>query len=283
MPNYRVTPPNEPFENKRYVEWVQDWSNWFYQINPDHNNNGDVVFLRSMPLAEGKYLDEGVVMVGNDSLEISADQRVLIPIITANYVADHSETSEWLYGMVRSHIAGGDHHPLKEQLRIDGQPIDDGNKDEDDLRRYEIETPIFMIGIPDISDSSYEKSLKDQMEIPMQSPGFFPSVTRGYFVMLELNAGKDYYIECYATGLTTAFEQYHASLLYHIVVNESRKQKQLTVPPSRLSNNLISKVRDKHHKGEFDKNEFEKIKGYLEMSKEKIGMGMLGNSQKKGN
>src|SRR6476620_6360850 len=283
MRNYKVIPPNESFKNKRYIEWVQDWSNWFYQINPDRNNNGDVVFLRSMPLTGGKYLDEGVVMVGNDSLEISADQRVLIPIITANYVADHSETSEWLYGMVRFHIAGGDRYPLKEQLRIDGQPIDDENKDENDLGRYEIETPIFMLNIPDISDSSYERSLKDQMEIPMQTPGFFPSVTRGYFVMLEFNAGNDYYIECYSTGLTTAFEQYHASLLYHIVVKESHKQKQLNIPPSRLSKNIMSKLRDKHHKGEIDKNEFEKIKGYLEMSKEKIEIGMLGNSQKNEN
>ena len=178
MSNYSVIPPNEPFKNKRYIEWVQDWSNWFYQPNPDRNNNGDVVFLRSKPLGEGNYADEGIVMVGNESLEISADQRVLVPIITANYVSDNSESPEWMYGMVRSHISSGDNPPVVEQLRINGDPIKLFDPKDMDFSNYEIETPLFMLSIP---ESSSGKSLKDHMEVPMQTPGLFSSVTRGYF------------------------------------------------------------------------------------------------------
>ena len=151
------------------------------------------MFLRGLPLTGGNYADEGVVMVGNDSLEISADQAVLVPIIMANYVAGNSDTSDWLYGMVRSHILGGDHPPHKEQLRINGKPINDRKTDDEQkmiLGKYDIETPVFMISIP---DSPVGMSLKHQIENPIESSGFFPSVTRGYFVMLKLNAGENYY------------------------------------------------------------------------------------------
>jgi hypothetical protein len=52
VPDYTVISPDKLFKGKRYVEWVQDWSNWFYQSNPDRNNNGDVVFLQSPPFTE---------------------------------------------------------------------------------------------------------------------------------------------------------------------------------------------------------------------------------------
>jgi hypothetical protein len=269
MSEYTVIQPSQAFKNKTYQGWVQDWSNWFYQANPDRNNNGEVVFLRSMPLSDGNYTGEGVVMVGNDSLEISEDQGVLVPVITANYVADHSETAEWLYGTVRSHILGGDHPPSKEQLRINGEPFDDGSGEEY-LGKYEIETPIFTLNIP---DSSLGPSLKDQIEVPMQSPGFFPSVTRGYFVILRLSAGE-HDIECYATGATTAYGQYYASLLYHISVQESREREQVNVPPSRLGKNIIANLQDKHTKGEIDKNEFERLKTLLLRSRQSLVKGM---------
>jgi hypothetical protein len=226
-----------------------------------------------MPLSGGSYADEGVVMVGNESLEISDEQGVLIPVITANYVADHSETTEWLFGTVRSHIFGGDHPPFKEQLRINGKSIDDGSEEEH-LGKYEIETPIFMLNIP---DSTYGQSLKDQMEIPMQTPGFFPSVTRGYFVILKLNQGK-YDIESYATGATTASGQYHASLLYHIVVQETRKREQVNVPPSRLSNSFMAKLQNKLTNGEIDETEFERLKTLLVGSRQSLVKGILGST-----
>jgi hypothetical protein len=277
MSKYTVIQPYQTVKNKTYVEWVEDWSNWFYQANPDRNNNGDVVFLRSMPLSGGNYTDQGVVMVGNESLEISEDQGVLIPVITANYIADHSESTDWLYGMVRSHIFSGDHPPLKAQLRINGNQIEDGGE-EDDLGKYEIETPVFMVNIP---DSSYGTSLKDQMEAPMQSPGFFPAVTRGYFVIIMLTPGT-YDIECYATGATTALGHYHVSLLYHIIVQKSRERKQVNVPPSKLIKNIVAKLQDKHTKGELDSVEFDRLRKLLATSRVGLVEGIVGSAQKNG-
>jgi hypothetical protein len=273
-PPYRVVPPDELYRNKRYGEWVQDWSNWFYRINPDQNNEGDVVFLRGMP-STGTYLtEEAVVMIGNESLEISENQRVLIPIITANYVAENSESSEYLYGMVRSHIFNGDHPPLPQQIRINGEPIQIDN-----LSAYEIETPIFMINIPDTSGGGM--SLKDQMESPIQSAGFFPSVTRGYFVMLELYAGNDYYIECYSTGAPTAVGPYHVSLFYHVLVKANIEQQRSSIPPSRLSKKILSKAREKCEKEEIDPREFDRIKCYLDYSVTDIDNAVTNMSRRK--
>jgi hypothetical protein len=219
-------------------------------------------------------------MVGNESLEISEDQLVLVPVITANYVADPSQTSEWLYGMVRSDISGGDNPPQKVQLRINGNPLDDLDPDKDDLEKYEIETPIFTILIP---ESPAGRSLKDRIEMPMHSSGFFPSVTRGYFVMLKLNADKEYFIESYATGATTAYGQYHTSLLYHIFVKQSIKQKQLNIPPSRLGRNILAKIYEKNNKGELIPDELDDLNDYVGSSIDKVEKAMLGSLRKKEN
>ena len=99
-----------------------------------------------MPLAEGNYRNEALVMVGNESLEISADQRVLVPIITATYVSDDSESPEYMYSIVRTHISNGDNPPDFEQLRINGESLQIEN--ESDLKNYEIETPVHQLLSP---------------------------------------------------------------------------------------------------------------------------------------
>src|SRR6476661_1326515 len=270
MPNYVVLQPNETFKNKRYIDWIEDWSNWFYQANPDRNNDGDVVFCRCIPLSRGTYGNEAVVMIGEQSLEISADQRVLFPIITANYVADRYETSDYLFGMVRS-LTRQSGIPSKEQILINGEPIDDGNRNESTLTRYEFETPVFPITIPDCPPGV---SLKDQMEMPLQTPGLFASVTRGFFVILELKANvtpnSEYIIESYATGAPTEYGPYIAGSLYRIIVNESISQNppipnRKYVPPSKLRYSIISQLFDKNQKGQLTPNEFKIIKKYLKI------------------
>jgi len=255
MSNYTVVQPETSFKNKRYIDWIEDWSNWFYQCNPDRNNDGDVVFCRCIPLTRGDYGNDAVVMIGEQSLEISEDQLVLVPIITANYVADNSETSDYLFGIVRSHIREGG-IPSKNQLLINGSPIDDGDPNETTLAKYEFETSIFPIMIPDCPPGV---SLKDQMEMPLQTPGLFASVTRGFFVMLKLNANNEYIVESYATGATTEYGPYYSGSLYHIIVNGSRQQNRLFSPPSRLKKSIISQVFDKYHKNQLDRIEFKNI------------------------
>ncbi|TVP40360.1 hypothetical protein [Candidatus Nitrosocosmicus arcticus] len=262
---YRAMLPAESFKGKGYSEWVQDWSNWFYQPYPERNNIGDVVFLRSMPLSEGIYQNEAMVMVGTESLELAANQRVLIPIITSTYIATESELPEYLYGMVRSHISNGDNPPTLNQLKINGEPIElpEGAV----ISGYDIETPVYMISIP---DDSAGKSLKNQVEMPIGAGGLYPAVTRGYFVILELKprkAQEHYYIECEATGATTAKGPYHVSLFYHIIANKDQAEIEMVPmkPPQRLSENIRIRIDKKFIDNELGEDEYGKIMEYLKI------------------
>lgn len=266
---YEVIDSSVSFKNKGYVDWVQDWSNWFYQPYPERNNDGDVVFLRSMPLSEGNYRNEALVMVGNEALEISEDQRVLLPIITATYVSDNLESPEYMYGIVRTHISNGDNPPHSGQVRINGKGI---KISDEHIKKYEIETPVYHIHIP---ESSAGPSLKDKVELPIESVGYIPAVTRGYFVMLSLQpTPKDeyYFIECQASGMTTEKGPYNVSLFYQIKVNESSKIKRRDPLPERLNRNIGIKVFDKKEKGQVTQTEYDKIMKILEIrTDEKTG------------
>jgi hypothetical protein len=263
MKDYEVMPPEHTFKEKRYIDWIQDWSSWFYQPYPERNNDGDVVFLRSTPLSEGNYQSEALVMVGNESLEISEEQHVLVPIITATYIADEDQSPEWMYGMARGSISNGDNPPNVTQLKINGSPIDLGEEVKT-FENYEFETPIYQINIP---DAPHGVSLKHQVEMPIESSGYFPAVTRGYFVMLKLNIDGPskgrFYIHCEATGATTPRGPYNVSLFYHIILTQNTKRSWATIPPKRLSRNIASKVLDKLGKGQITDPEISKIKECL--------------------
>jgi hypothetical protein len=266
---YKVVDPGQSFGNHTYEYWVEAWTRWFYRVNPDQSNNDVCIFLRCLPLSPNAgYRGEGLVMVGADTLVISQDQGVLVPVITANYIADHGEQTQWLYEMVRQHIFGGDHPPLKQQLRIDGEPLKDtevGN----DLSSYDIETGVFLVDIP---DSSYGQSLKDMVEAPVQSSGFFPAVTRGYFVILKDFSEGDHYIECYARGMTTASGDYHSSMLYHIKVQPRSLRfviNQLTAPSKPVSN-ILATLDKKHLNGEITDGEYLNLTGIVKKSATEI-------------
>lgn len=260
--DYTVQPPDFRFKEKGYIDWIKDYSSWFYQPNPERNNDGDVVFLRSTPLSQGNYQNEAMVMIGNESLEISKDQMVLVPIITATFIADEDQNPEWLFGMARGDISNGDNPPLNNQLKINGCPIDlDGL---DNFAKFEFETPIYHVYIPDAPPGV---SLKHQVEYPIEASGYFPAVTRGYFVLLQLHPdgpseGK-FYIHCEATGATTPRGPYNVSFFYHIIVRADPKRKGATPPPDRLSRNIAVDVLNKLNKGQITDTEFEVIKKCL--------------------
>ena len=266
------------FKNKGYKEWVQDWSNWFYQPNPDQNNNGDVVFLRSIAFSEGVYSKEPNVMVGADSLVISDNQRVLVPIITANSVFFNTERPDIMYGYVRSHILNGDNPPLLSQLKINGKQIKSKNLAEG-FSPYEIETPVFQIAIPDDTEG---KSLKEQGDDIFDSAGLFPAVTRGYFILLQFMPDKDqqgYYIECSASGCTTDKGLYTASLFYHIIVNKSAQKNSLdsirkdVSPHDRSNRNIQIVVEKKYANEEIGDREYVDIMNKLGILKKTKGSG----------
>jgi hypothetical protein len=259
--NYEVMEPEGTFKNKGYKEWVQDWSNWFYQPYPDRNNNGDVVFLRSISFHKGVYSKEPNVMIGDDSLVISESQRVLVPIITANSVPYNTERPEIMYGFVRSHILNGDNPPLPSTVKINREEIKFKHP-EINFSHYEVETPIFQIAIPDDTEGY---SLKNYGEHAIDSTGFFPAVTRGYFVLLQFMPNKDqqvYCIESSALGATTDRGEYGASLFYHIIVNKSAQKpnsesiSKALLPRNRPNRNIQIVVEKKYANKEIGEGEY---------------------------
>jgi hypothetical protein len=264
---YSVLNPNENYLGKSYGNWVAEWTNWFYSIDPDIHNEGPVVFIRNMPfptLNSKRLPYEPMVMIGNDKLEIFEDQVILVPVVTANYVAtelwNSNNTDSFLRGIVRSHLFGGDFPPSNDQLTIDGKPI------HVDMNQYLIESPTFSIFLPNVEKG---RSLKDYMEEPLPS-GIFHCVTSGYFLLIKLVVGK-HVIHSYARGLKTDQGEFYSELLYQVDVssrNESPKPPRIGVLPSKLSNVAINKAREKLESHEIDQQEYEILKTIVENARE---------------
>ena len=101
--------------------------------------------------------------------------------------------------------------------------------------------------------------------MPIQSVGYIQAVTRGYFVMLILHPGEEYYIDCKATGMTTEKGPYQVSFFYHIKVNKPSNPRVPEILPKRLNTNIAIKVYDKYDKGQLTPSEYDQIMGYLDI------------------
>jgi hypothetical protein len=247
---YDVTEPTKTFLGKTYADWIEDWTRWFFLPNADQNNSGSVVFLRGMA-------GEGVIMVGNDSLEISESQRVLLPMITATAIAESGENSQSLYELVRSDIDNGENPPDKSNVKIDNADLTvRGGLDE-----YRFETRVFQLDIP---SSPYGQSLADYVVPPIKTRDTnSPCVTAGYFVLLKLDPGQ-HFIFSSVNGSRDRTGLYKASLLYRIVVASRTTQPSVALPvSSQLSANFKAALRKKLKRGDIDNPEFRKALEYV--------------------
>jgi hypothetical protein len=213
---YEVTQPTQTFMGKTYSDWIEDWARWFFLPNADENNNGPVVFLRGMTSSRvGNYRGEGVMKVGDDSLEISTNQRVLLPLITSKAVAESGESSQALYETVRSDIENGENPPDLRNVKVDDVELSVPG----DIGDYRFETTVFQLIIP---SSPYSQSLADYVFPPIRTRDIpLPCVTSGYFVLLKLRQGE-HYIFSSVHGSSDQNGLYKSSLLYHIVVEAQR-------------------------------------------------------------
>jgi hypothetical protein len=158
------------------------------------------------------------------------------------------------------------------KVRINGDPIElytetyEGELNSDpfkDFKPFEFETPIYYISLP---DSSAGPSLKTQVEMPSQYSGYFPSATRGYFVLLQFKEPGNYFIECRANGAATARGPYNVSLLYHIKVNSTgRQRKGARNPPDRPRKKMLTMVREKLRNNELTQDQYDEIMRYLKI------------------
>lgn len=253
---YNVIEPHETFQGKTYADWIEDWTRWFCLPNLDQNNSGSVVFVRGMSLsAVDNYRGEGVINVGNDSLEISTNQRVLLPIITATAVAEAGESSQSLYQLVRSDIDNGEDPPQQGHVRIDNRDFAVA------LDGYRFETRVFQLYIP---SAPYGQSLADYVVPPIRTRDTnLPCVTAGYFVLLDMTEVRGYDIFSAVFGNRDQNGLYKASLLYHIQVEAERGRmpgRQLAQPIStQLSVNFRAALRTKLRNGEIDTAEYRRL------------------------
>jgi hypothetical protein len=254
---YTVTHPTETFLGKTYADWVEDWSRWFFLPDANQNNSGSVVFLKGLSPSLAK--NEGVIMVGNDSLEISENQRVMLPLITSTVVAESGESSQTLYELARSDIDNGENPPEQDHVRIDNSKFNES------LERYRFETRVFQLNIP---SSLSGQSLADYVVPTISTRDTnLPCVTAGYFVLLQLTPGEHtIFSSVYGSRDQTGL--YRASLLYHIVVEAQRGRITQEAPPTptfsksvtnQLRANFIAALRKKRIKGDISDSEFDSL------------------------
>jgi hypothetical protein len=251
---YKVIHPDHLYRGKGYGDWISDWFNWFLSADADKRNSGPVAFLRSLglpnkntganisdvpPQVTGsdtlptslsadlnyskKYVNDPNIRIGEDRLQIFADQAVLVPIIIAYELAS-VPSRDWgrMQDFTGLTIDYGDNPPTNNQLTIDNEYVNlrtDDPPEELEMKDFRFITPIFMAVVPEIE---YGRSVKDFLEIEV-APGHYPAIVEGYFVMLKFNTPGTYWVHSWASGPREVSGPYFSELLYEIEVREERR------------------------------------------------------------
>jgi hypothetical protein len=279
---YRVVPPNDLYKGKSYTDWISDWCNWLFSLHPDEHNDGPVVFLKQAPPLGGEkttsnpyfilddeghriYRNDPNVMIGEKRLEISENQAILVPVLMSYWSAtEPDEDDVSLRNRVRNHTSDGDDPPYRKQLTIDGDEIqlEEGFTMSD----YRIETPVFPLIIP---ESEYGTTYKDYVDTPFMESGTFPTISIGYFFLIECLRAGDYIIHSYGRGSPTKHGPYFAELLYQLKVR-NRKLGELPPQAGTIPENITQRLHKKikRRKDELSEGELEDLIRIVKESRE---------------
>ena len=289
---YTVVDPHNLYRGKSYSEWITDWFNWFLSADADKRNSGPVVFLRSLGLPNKQtgayisdvsgqvtgtgtlsgsmdadimnysktYVNDPNIRIGGDRLQIFDDQAVLVPIIIAYWLKSEPQ-SDW--GTMQDYtgltIDHGDNPPDFSQLTINKDPIElpAGL----DMEHFRITTPIFTAVVP---ETEHGRSVKDFLEHPI-SPGIYPAIVEGYFVMLTFEAGYYYWVHSWASAPREVNGPYFSELLYQIEVNKGRDRPAMVTRwrPSRNERVLSQIFSQKERTGDLTSNEKDSFQEYF--------------------
>lgn len=246
--NYEIVDPNELYFGKSYSSLAEDWFNWYVSVDADKRNFGPVVFLRSAPIPPNSkasaydvaselsitntYTDDAYydrpyqnlpnVRVGGEKLQIRPDQAVFVPIIISYEVA-RKPYFDW---GVMQEVTGltldyGDDPPKRKQLKINDEDIwGKSLQTDEDMKKFRILTSIFTVVVP---EADYGRSIKDFLEVSV-TPGHFPAIVEGYFVLLKnFKPGYTYIIHSRASAARERGGPYVAEFLYEINVANTPK------------------------------------------------------------
>jgi hypothetical protein len=245
--------PRLLYFGKSYSDYATDWFNWFLSAHADNRNLGPVIFLRSKHIPDRAdqlydlkvghypttttgttseqelygyptlYVNEPNIRIGSDRLQIFEDQAVFVPIIVA-YAYSNNQYKDW--GWMQEYcgmtIDNGDNPPALNQLKIDNTPIRLPSDLGDDFTNFRISTPVFTAVVP---DAPYGTSIKDFLEEGPISPGSYPAMIAGFFIMLKFQARpekekKSYWVHAVASAGREVRGSYFSELLYQIDVHK---------------------------------------------------------------
>jgi hypothetical protein len=292
--NYEVVDPSDLYFGKSYSSLAEDWFNWYLSSDADKRNFGPVVFLRTAPIPpNGKasaysaatelnitntYGDDAFydrpyqnlpnVRVGGDKLQIRKDQAIFIPIIISFEVM-RKPYFDW--GLMQE-VTGltldyGDDPPKREQLKIDGLPIEGTSlKTDEDMKKFRILTSIFTAVVP---EADYARSIKDFLEVTV-SPGQFPAIVEGYFVLLKnFKPDNTYLIHSRASAARESGGPYVAELVYEITVENRTKPDSVGARPYKFGSSrnraIIRRIlTEKVQNGEMTQSEVDGILKFIE-------------------
>jgi len=286
---YDVLDPEKLFSGKSYSQWIEDFTNWFFSASPDAANTGPVRFLRSYPAPEKiamldplsahdptrqiKYESSSMfknypnVMVGKDKLEVFDDETIMFPSMLAVYFAtETSDDAETMRAWLKNNNDISDNPPSPDQILIDGNSI---TVNEEDMKKYRIETTLFNVRISDIQYPYSEKYFVQNAQ-ELEQAGNYAAIVEGYFFMLKLNTVKDvqrHYVISHAKGARYSVGDYYATFVYQIdVMPQSYRSKPplnrqgIPIPiRRRIEEELENKVKDK----EIDGTERDKIMNWV--------------------
>lgn len=231
----KVIPTSNLYKGKTYSQWIPEWCNWFYMMNPDQYNTehwNDVKFLRSFPspekifsLSDGKriqyegspsYRNTPNIMVGKDRITLYEGQAIFFPIMNAIWIDDDPE-SKTDFGLmerwVKDQNAQSDDPPMSYQCTIDGKIL----VKPDEMSYYKVHSDgVFSLKIP---HAEFGKSLNDYVLHP-SPPGWYQAYCQGYFIMVDGFEPREdsYFIFSIAKGAPYNVGEYYASFLYEIKV-----------------------------------------------------------------
>jgi hypothetical protein len=220
---FQVVSTNENLYGKSYGEWLAAAWNWLLSSNIDEQT-GIVYFLRT----SSNYKDKGpYCKIGKHRIQVFADQSIFVPVIIS--LADEKHfpnlfTAELRRADVNNDIDKGDNPPKPYQATINGEPI------VDDLKDFRVESPEFLL------DVSKDSSVKNDLEVPINTPGGWQAISAGYCVIIKSlpvnSESEPYRLHIGAQGR----DNYYTEALYDITVKDRELGQEKTVS-SEVSNN----------------------------------------------
>jgi hypothetical protein len=129
------------------------------------------------------------------------------------------------------------------------------------MERFRITTPIFTAVVP---EAQYGRSAKDFIEESPITPGSYPAMVDGYFVMFKFKPGT-YWVHSWASAPRETRGPYFSELLYQIEVHKRRPRYGMITRwrPSRNERVLNQILEQKKRTGDLTNPEMNRFKTYF--------------------